>query len=251
MMATGHAATGAAIVAPLIFIPGIVDNIFLFPAILLIGAGAALGPDLDHPQATAAHTWGFISKWIAWCVEKVSEYVYVFTRTRFDMQRRGGHRTLTHTLLFAVLTGILVYFVAFNHIANLIIIFLMLCLGLRGLFPKITAKNGIIAVYIVASLLPIAMWDDEINRISPLTLALVITLGFAIHSLGDCLTDSGAPLLFPILINRRLWYRFKTTGFTFSTGSKQGKKIEKHIKQICIGLILACFIVKLILILGV
>ena len=46
-------------------------------------AGAAVLPDIDHPNSTLAHCFGFLTKSFAWLIGKVS----------------GGHRHLTHAIL--------------------------------------------------------------------------------------------------------------------------------------------------------
>src|SRR5260370_29428977 len=46
-------------------------------------AGAAVLPDIDHPNSTLAHCFGVLTKGFAWLIGKVS----------------GGHRHLTHAIL--------------------------------------------------------------------------------------------------------------------------------------------------------
>jgi Predicted membrane-bound metal-dependent hydrolase (DUF457). len=79
-------------------------------------AGSALLPDLDvsgrvfrnRGGATAARTFGVVSLFLAECVEKLSLGIYLLTRTKKDPRRRNGHRTFTHTLVFAILIGALI-----------------------------------------------------------------------------------------------------------------------------------------------
>ncbi|MCE0444568.1 metal-dependent hydrolase [Streptomyces tricolor] len=71
----------------------------------LICAGAALAPDLDHKAATISRAFGPISRWICEIVDKLSYAVYKATRKQGDPRRSGGHRTLTHTWVWAVLIG--------------------------------------------------------------------------------------------------------------------------------------------------
>src|SRR5262245_16859969 len=64
------------------------------PGILILTgltAGAAVLPDLDHPDSTLAHAFGPLTRLFAWLVGKVA----------------GGHRHGTHSLLgVAVFTAI-------------------------------------------------------------------------------------------------------------------------------------------------
>lgn len=63
------------------------------PALLAAGAivcaGAALLPDLDHPNSTIAHSFGPITQGIAGMTEVIA----------------GGHRHATHSALFALAAG--------------------------------------------------------------------------------------------------------------------------------------------------
>src|SRR5262245_12822071 len=76
-------------------------------------AGAALLPDLDmsgkvisgQGGATVANTFGRASLFIAEVLEKFSLTVYRLTRMKRDPDRDNGHRTLTHTIPFAVGVG--------------------------------------------------------------------------------------------------------------------------------------------------
>src|SRR5882724_8016011 len=74
----------------------------LSPRAWVVGAvlstGAALLPDLDHPQSTVSRTFGSISQGFSSGMNAVSHGIYRLTRTRRDSNRDGGHRGLTHTL---------------------------------------------------------------------------------------------------------------------------------------------------------
>ncbi len=61
-----------------------------FVASLAVAAGAGVGPDIDHPHATIAHTHGFVSRWAAEAVEELA----------------GGHRGATHWLSTGAAIGL-------------------------------------------------------------------------------------------------------------------------------------------------
>ena len=66
----------------------------------LVTAGAAVLPDVDHPDSTVAHTFGLVTQAFAWIVGRLS----------------GGHRHLTHSLSgVAVFTGLAFLAGAFRH----------------------------------------------------------------------------------------------------------------------------------------
>lgn len=239
MMARGHAATGAAGIALLGLIPGLIPGYLALIACVVAGAGFALWPDMDHPRATAATTWGWLSKSFAKLLDKVSALVYYSTRRGRDSKRQGGHRTLSHTLFFAIITGIGTYFAAQSMLGMCIVLFMGFCLGLRGLFEKIN-RYGKLNLWVIAAIPCILLYTTAQPLMSPILFAIVIGLATLIHSLGDCLTNSGAPLMWPLPIRGQVWYRFKAP-VRFDTGSKHGEDVEKTIKVICVLLILSVF----------
>lgn len=260
MEVTGHAATGAAGGAMLGLLPGVVPSTFDLVLTTIGCAGMALLPDIDHPKATAAQTFGWPSKLIARIIETVSGWIYLSTRTGRDQVRQGGHRTLTHTALFASSMGILTYFAATKQLAALIILFIALCWGIRGFFPKtlslakkefvprwlkkiLPKGSSKLLLYCMALVVPLGMYTKEFPMLSPMLLALIVGWGSFIHSLGDCLTNSGAPLLYPLPIRGQLWYRFKAPA-RFSTGSAYGKLIERRIKWLCFFFIVFIYFIR-------
>ncbi|RDI23253.1 LexA-binding, inner membrane-associated putative hydrolase [Rhodococcus sp. AG1013] len=98
-------------------------------------AGAALLPDLDHPQSTVARSFGVASQIASEGINAGSSAFYGLTRTVKDGARDGGHRTLTHTLGFAILLGVGVsaLVAAFARPAIIGTLFFTLGLAIRGL----------------------------------------------------------------------------------------------------------------------
>jgi len=81
MLGRDHALTGAfvfAAVAPALH----VTHAYLAAGVVLT-AGAGVLPDIDHPDSTISRSFGFLTEWFAWLVDRVS----------------GGHRHGTHSLL--------------------------------------------------------------------------------------------------------------------------------------------------------
>ncbi|APE12522.1 MULTISPECIES: metal-dependent hydrolase [Rhodococcus] len=174
-----------------------------------VTAGAALLPDLDSPQATVARSFGPASQALAHVVEKGSLAIYAATSTRKDDSRTNGHRTATHTLAFAVLAGVLVSGLvsAFAKPAVLGVLFVMLGLALRGLFPKWVKKNDWVAVTGVAAALSMITWWAWPETVSGVALGAAVTVGVVAHLLGDAGTKMGVPLLAPFVsINGKRWW---------------------------------------------
>lgn len=198
-MCLGHthalagAATGAATSLYVLHLP---------PAQILVltglSAGAGVLPDLDHPQATLAHCFGFLTKAFAELVGKVS----------------GGHRHGTHSIVgIVVFTGLAWLAVHYRAdvagrvglcvLLSLIIAGGLYALRLGGHWADALAIGG-------AAAMP---WTGY-----GLALVAVATgLGAAVHVATDMLTDSGCPLLYPVSE-----YRFKLLPepAAFTTGTR-------------------------------
>jgi membrane-bound metal-dependent hydrolase YbcI (DUF457 family) len=105
---TGHQFTGytaALVVAPLIPHPPSNAALTTLGYVSLTGLGSLL-PDMDMPSATAAKLLGPVTKFLAWCINKLSIFVFELTRTPSDRHGRyPGHRELTHTALWGLIVG--------------------------------------------------------------------------------------------------------------------------------------------------
>ncbi|MEV5505533.1 metal-dependent hydrolase [Streptomyces orinoci] len=185
----------------------------------LICAGAALAPDLDHKSATIARAFGPVSRVLCELIDKLSHAVYQATRGQGDPRRNGGHRTLTHTALWAVLIGAgsSALAVLGGRWAVLGILFVHLVLAVEGLLWRFarTAHDvmvwllGAAGAWILAEILNRpgngAGWLFGDGR-EYLWLGLPILLGALVHDIGDALTVSGCPILWPLPIARKRWY---------------------------------------------
>src|SRR5690606_19624518 len=102
----------------------------LTPAELIAGAiicaGAAMLPDLDHPSATIAQTFGPVT----WLLSKAVSWL------------SGGHRGATHSLAFAVATGFGAHWLASAYpIGRDIMVVLLIGLSLRAIGIGIPRKK--------------------------------------------------------------------------------------------------------------
>jgi membrane-bound metal-dependent hydrolase YbcI (DUF457 family) len=186
----------------------------------LITAGAALAPDLDHKAATISRAFGPVSKRLCEIVDKLSYAAYKSTRKAGDPRRNGGHRTLTHTWLWAVLVGAGASALAVfgGRWAVLFILFVHLVLAVEGLLWKAARMSSDILVWLLGAT---GAWNlasvlDKPGNGSDwlfsgagheyLWLGLPIILGSLVHCVGDALTVSGCPILWPIPLGRKRWY---------------------------------------------
>lgn len=147
-------------------------------------AGAALLPDIDHPQATIAYTFGPITKIISKIVNHLA----------------GGHRQATHSLFFALgFGGLLQLATLGGNKASIITMFFLATFAFRGLglvapFMPSAWKN--FTVILQAAVLTWAM-----VKWMPGTwwwLGLAGAMGCIIHLIGDSLTPEGVPWLWPV-----------------------------------------------------
>lgn len=108
MMGPAHSLSGAAAWLGVGALATAMGHTMPWPVLVtgaLICAGAALAPDLDHKSATISRAFGPISRGLCEIIDRLSAAVYKATRGKGDPRRNGGHRTLTHTWVWAVLVG--------------------------------------------------------------------------------------------------------------------------------------------------
>jgi membrane-bound metal-dependent hydrolase YbcI (DUF457 family) len=180
----------------------------LTPAELIAGAvvcaGAAMLPDLDHPSATIAQTFGPAT----WLLSRAVNFL------------SGGHRHATHSLLFAACAGLGAHILAQNQpIGRDVLVILMIGLALRAVgvgVPGRTITSAIVNVAMTAGL-----FVTFVNLgVAYAWLGVAIAVGCLAHVLGDCLTERGCPVLWPM---RGRWL------LPFDIGIKTGRSFEKQI----------------------
>lgn len=190
----------------------------------LICSGAALAPDLDQKSATISRAFGPLSRALCGLIDTLSTAVYNATRGPGDRPRSGGHRTLTHTWPWAVLigAGFSGLAVVGGRWAVLLILFIHMVLAVEGLLWRAARVSsdvlvwllGAAAAWILAGLLEQpgggARWLFTGPEQEYLWLGLPIVLGALVHNIGDALTISGCPILWPIRIGRYRWYPLGT-----------------------------------------
>jgi membrane-bound metal-dependent hydrolase YbcI (DUF457 family) len=222
--ALSGALTGAAVAS---FAPALGQPVTLLDAATLIAvtAGSALLPDIDHPSATVARAFGPASMLLAHGVNRVGELVYAATATSSDRPRRDGHRTLSHTLVFALAIGLLTFGVAktWPRWGALSVLFATLSLALRGLAGTWAHRAGWLSLTAMAAGLA---WCTVLaapgRTVSPALLAAAVTLGSFTHCLGDSCTLDACPWLWPLPIDGQRWYPIGTPRWLrFRTGTAE------------------------------
>ncbi|GAA1309416.1 hypothetical protein GCM10009658_72080 [Planotetraspora silvatica] len=219
MMGHSHALSGAvvwlAVTPALIALPGVtspelatVTGTVLSPPELIAGAvvcaGAAMLPDLDHPSATIAQTFGPAT----WLLSKGVNFV------------SGGHRHATHSLLFAAFAGVGAHLLGqYSPIGRDVLIVLMIGLALRAIgigVPGRTITSAVVNVALTAAMFILF----HMLGVTYSWLGFAIGVGCLAHVIGDCLTERGCPVLWPI---KTRWL------LPFDIGIKTGKTFENKI----------------------
>jgi membrane-bound metal-dependent hydrolase YbcI (DUF457 family) len=184
----------------------------------LICAGAALAPDLDQPSATISRAFGPPSRLLAILIGNISAVVYNATRAKGERRRSGGHRTLTHTWVWAALVGagFSAAAVVWGRWAVLVTLFVHVVLAVEGLLWRMARVSSDVLVWLLGATsawLLAAVLDEPGNgsdwlfQDQPyLWIGLPIVLGAVVHTLGDALTVSGCPMLWPLPIAGKRWY---------------------------------------------
>jgi membrane-bound metal-dependent hydrolase YbcI (DUF457 family) len=175
----------------------------------VLATGAALLPDLDHPESTIARTFGPLTHLISRGTHEVSHLVYRGTRTRRDANRHGGHRGVTHTLVFAALAGLatLALVRASHQWALAVLLFTFCGLALRGLLHEWTPRGHVVGVTLVSAALTGLCWHWLSGAPGQAELAgIAVITGCLAHCLGDAITEQGCPILWPVPLGGKTWF---------------------------------------------
>ena len=235
MMGPAHSLSGAAAWLVTGAVAAGLDHPMPWPVLVagaLVCSGAALAPDLDQKSATISRAFGPLSRALCGVIDKLSTVVYNATRGPLDRRRSGGHRTLTHTWPWALFIGTMFSTLAVlgGRWAVLGILFIHMVLAVEGLLWRAARVSSDVLVWLLGAAtawILAGVMDEPGNGSNWLFtgqeymwLGLPIVLGALVHCVGDALTISGAPLLWPLKVARRRWYPLGTPRFMrFRAGS--------------------------------
>lgn len=230
MMGSSHAVSGAAVWLngwALAATAGVAEpRADVLTVGTLVCAGAALVPDFDHPKSRLAQSAGPLSQGFARIVGWVGARIHAATKLDADRPDIDGHRTATHTIVFAVLAGCLVSgfaglsgdlgdwlarstgmpIAALGRLPISLLVFAFVQLGaaaIRSNFggrrkrvrplgksgPRLHKATFLAWLCAIGSyvLVPADVW----------WLGLAVGMGCVVHCLGDAITASGCPMLWP------------------------------------------------------
>ena len=211
-------------------------GLYTIAAGAIVSAGTSLLPDIDHPSATAAKVLGPVTGWIARRVADVGAWSHRATRTRYDGHDEDGHRTCSHTLLFAALAGLAVAGGVWlgGPLAAAAVLFLSAAGALRALLPARVRPLHLLAALAIAGVTTVAGVTAGGGW---LWLAVPAAFGVVAHLLGDAITVEGCPLLWPIKVRGRRWFPFgRFHGPRIRTGDGKGHVGERAVRWLLLAL---------------
>lgn len=187
----------------------------------VIAAGHALLPDVDHPGSTIARSLGPATRLIASGVHRSAAWLRLAScqhcRRRPD---RGGHRAITHTGVFALAAGSCAALLggAAGWVAAATVAGLSAALAVRAMTTR--RQRGTFGAAIAGLVAAGMLWLTAPDSTAWWWIGAPVAWGTLAHSLGDAVTKSGAPLLWPIRVRGCRWWgvgsprwlRFRTGG---------------------------------------
>lgn len=200
-MGRTHALSGAAAWLVLVPIPGATTGMATDPPRSphrpRVAAGAAMLPDLDHPQSTAGRALGPITHLLAVAMAALA----------------GGHRQATHSLLGVVAVAITLASIMATPLASATatgVIGLYIGLALRSIGPA-EMRDARIDLTLIVTTVAVVWWLQPRIAIDG-WLPAAVGVGWLLHIVGDACTDQGVPWLWPNCTRHRLPATIRTGG---------------------------------------
>lgn len=172
VMGRTHAASGAAVhlvVVPFLGSVGVPPDPLSVLAGALAAAGAAMLPDLDHPQASISRSLGPVTYLMARAVAAVS----------------GGHRQATHSLLGLLVGVVVAVGLSWNGgiVLGLYLSFLgaLALVAFRIQLVRQPVPHTVLCLLLGVALTTTALWRPP----APAAIAAAVGLGIAAHIAGD------------------------------------------------------------------
>lgn len=161
---------------------------------------AAMLPDIDHRGATISTTYGPVTAAASWMIAKLC----------------GGHRNGTHSAFGVLMLGGLLHACVMHRHA--LWAQLILC---AVLIPTLAAGVRVLRIpgwLDDAAPVPLVIGTVFLSGINLQSVPIAMMTGCAVHIAGDCLTNSGCPLFWPLSSDRFSLHLFRT-----------GKWLEKRV----------------------
>lgn len=232
-----HALSALAVFLVLVaFLPAYRDflqfkNVWFFIIVGLTIVGASLIPDLDNTQSTIKSDLGIFGDVLSAGFRASSVIIQSAVRTRKDDSSPNPHRGFWHTLVAAILTGVLVLFatriggtfsagplgkITVGYLIGFLISFILMQLAISTVFgiafKKIKSSTiKKIVTFSLSFIFTFIIFLQLPNDMNFTWLAVSVAMGMAIHDIGDTTTTSGTALLWPIPIRGKMWWNIRLT----------------------------------------
>ena len=202
---------------------------YVFISALIIIVGSALMPDLDAVQSTSINTLGPIGKVLSTLMRGFSSIIQSTIRAKGDSVDQDPHRGFWHTILSGFLAGFLVYTltkidvefftlgsksITFATFIVAFIIYISIQLLIASLFKKLYKKSknsltGMVTLKASSLIITLSLLSLLPSELNYDWVGAAVAFGWILHLLGDAMTVSGVPLLFPIKIKGKRWWNHR------------------------------------------
>jgi membrane-bound metal-dependent hydrolase YbcI (DUF457 family) len=208
-------------VAGISLLPVIAPTAFKDPVTLgistVIVAGFGLLPDIDEPGSTLSRKLGFVSRLFSKIVNTLA----------------GGHRKLTHSLVFVALVWLLAYMAdqRWETWTTCVMYLITASITLKFLLPSMLRRSHLL----IWGLMLGGGYVAYRHPIDPPAIAFLAASGTLLHIFGDFLTVEGVPFLYPLSTS----FKLPIVGHTERAGD--GPLNREHLLGIALALAFILF----------
>ena len=184
----------------------------------LVMVGGALMPDLDNTSSSAESALGFVGSALSAVMRATAPIIQGLVHSKYDKDVTVAHRGFYHTAVAAILFGALTAALCsvkgtVGEIVALVLAFVGVHIALSTLAKKILkAKSGVQGTIVatVASLgVSLLLWSMLPSDAVYTSIGTAFGVGWLIHLLGDMCTTQGVPILWPIPIKGKMWWKVR------------------------------------------
>lgn len=220
------------------------DSAVVFIAAVIIIVGASLMPDLDAVKSTSISTLGAVGTILSKSMRAFSSLVQNTIRSKGDASGADPHRGFWHTIVAAILIGLLTFGltsidaviftigkinVSVALFIVVFIIFISIQLFIASLLKSLHRKSkdsltGKLTVRLGSLFISVLLVSMLPSDLSYKWVGAAVTFGWIAHLIGDMMTVSGVPVLFPLKHKGKMWWNWR-----LPLGIKAGGWIEMSI----------------------
>lgn len=218
-------------------------DVVVFASAIIIITGSSLMPDLDAVNSTSISTLGAVGVVLSKAMRGFSSMMQSLVKGPYD-KSSDPHRGFWHTFVAAGFIGLIISGltslkikiftikgipIMISTLIVMFIIYISIQLVLASLFKPFYKRNkekfaGNFAIKLGSLAASLSLVYFLPPELSYAWVGAAVTFGWIAHLLGDMLTVSGVPILFPLKFKGKRWWNFR-----FPLGIKAGGFIEKTV----------------------